>query len=127
MGTADILPAVAVHSSVESVTLEFLKKKLQDFACPDDVFTSNFTHGGLVLVQTVTGTDNGAQVEPDVQKYLDSLSAQLVVQASAANGPLPEGPCFVVDNCMHQAWRLYEDTLEAFVSATVPVATIDQG
>ncbi|KAE9364327.1 amidase signature enzyme [Stipitochalara longipes BDJ] len=127
VGTTDILPAVAVHASGESLTLDYLKEKLRGFANVDDVFTSAFTQGGVVIVQTVAGKAENAKVEPDAQQYLESLSTRFVFEPNTGAILLPEGPYFVKNDCIHQAWRLYEDTFESFISATVPAANPEDG
>ena len=40
--------------------------------------------------------------------------------AFAVTGSIPPGPYFLHGNAIHQAWRLYPDTLEAFSVAAYP-------
>ena len=90
-----------------------------EFIDNDDVFAEKFTRGGLLLLQTDVHRIGIRAAIADVQSYLERVSTTLVLLDDTIDVVLPEGPYFVVGTELHQAWRLYEDSLEAFVSSTV--------
>jgi len=49
-----------------------------------------------------------------------SIQAIHVVQSSNDSPPAPQGPYFLQHGQLHYAYRLYPDTVGAFVVATVP-------
>lgn len=107
------------------ISLDQLEAVFRRLANEDDVFSEAFIRGALIYVQprdaqlpSETPTLSNA-----VEKYLEENSAQLLFADPSAGLPtLPEGPYFITENQFHQAWRLYEDSLEAFVSSSVPAA-----
>lgn len=107
------------------ISLDQLEAVFRRFAIEDDVFSEGFIHGALIYVQP-----RDAQLPPAtptlshaVDNYLEENSAQLLFADPSAGLPtLSEGPYFITENQFHQAWRLYEDNLEAFVSSSVPAA-----
>lgn len=57
----------------------------------------------------------------DVQDYLKIRSSTLLfVDKSEGKDVLPQGPYFASRQGLHQVWRLYEDSLAAFVSSVIP-------
>ena len=106
--------------------MDFLINKWKEFSDNDDVFAQEFTTGGLLLLQTDPHRVDIGPAIADVQSYLEErsstlvLPSTLVLQGDTIDEALPEGPYIVVGNQLHQTWRLYEDSLEAFVSSTVP-------
>lgn len=44
----------------------------------------------------------------------------LFVDKLGGENVLPQGPYFASRQGLHQAWRLYEDSLAAFVSSVIP-------
>jgi hypothetical protein len=82
----------------------------------DDVFVPEF---GAVLVEKPSGHD---------ATYSDFNSSQLIqdvyhlasIKPSSKLGELPSGPYFLHGPNLHQAWRLYDDDLEAFTFGVIP-------
>ena len=114
------MPAVSIRLPKTSpLTVNFLINKWVEFIDNDDVFAEKFTRGGLLLLQTDVHRIGIRAAIADVQSYLERVSTTLVLLDDTIDVVLPEGPYFVVGTELHQAWRLYEDSLEAFVSSTV--------
>ena len=122
------MPAVSIRLPEPlPLTVDFLINKWKEFTENDDVFAQEFTTGGLLLLQI---DDRRADIRPaiaDVQSYLETRSSTLVLQNVKIDGEVPEGPYIVVGNELRQTWRLYEDSLEAFVSSTVPAPVQQYG
>ena len=115
------MPAVSVRlPETLPLTVEFLINKWAEFIGNDDVFAREFTTGGLLLLQTDVHRSDIRAAIADVQSHLERVSTTLVLLDDTIDKVLPEGPYVVVGTELHQAWRLYEDSLEAFVSSTVP-------
>ncbi|KAL8934633.1 MAG: hypothetical protein Q9216_005808 [Gyalolechia sp. 2 TL-2023] len=120
-------PAVVINLPNSAISLGQLETGFQRFADEDDVFSMDFVDGALIYVQTKEPRGSVATPTPtlshEVKTYLEQHSAQLLFSDQAAELPsLSEGPYFVAQSRLHQAWRLYEDDLEAFVSSSVPAA-----
>ena len=79
----------------------------------DDVYSEDF-HEALI-VQSVEGTKDLAMPAND-----RTFKRTYISQVPCASQLLPSGPYFVHYGYLHQAWRLYEDHLDAFVASIVP-------
>ena len=79
----------------------------------DDVYSEDF-HEALV-VQSVEGTKDLATLAAD-----RIFKRTYTSQVPSASQLLPSGPYFIRHGYLHQAWRLYEDHLDAFVASVVP-------
>jgi hypothetical protein len=102
-----------------------LESKLRAFEAEDDVFSVQFSHGGIIYIQCFQETQNATNVAPAAQEYLDKRESKLLL-GSKETTKLPEGPYLVDGSGVHQAWRLYPDILEAFVTAVVPSQNHDE-
>ncbi|PFH59838.1 hypothetical protein XA68_11787 [Ophiocordyceps unilateralis] len=95
---------------------------LRRFQSRDDVFVPEF---GFVLVEKPGANSSSVvSVRPDRETYrLRDQSQDAGLFASLAGeglARLPSGPYFLLGPNLHQAWRLYDDTAEAFALAVVP-------
>lgn len=96
-------------------SLEHAQKTLDAFGHQDDVFSDDFKSVAIL------------QCSQDVA--LSTVAARLAesrhFQAVYTNAPgdthdrLPQGPYFIQGQSIHQAWKLYEDDLDAFVVPTI--------
>ena len=61
-------------------------------------------------------------IEWDLEEWLSSRSFNMIrLDSSTAQLPLSQGPYFLLNNELRQAWRLYSDgCLSAFITAIVP-------
>lgn len=110
--------------TTEEIFGDHLEQLLDEFNKVDDVFVPDF---GAVLVEKIPGngtnsTSAGAHVTQDVY-HLDAA-----VHALDQLFELPSGPYILHGPNVYQAWRLYEDSYEAFDFGVIPenVTRIDQ-
>jgi hypothetical protein len=89
------------------------------FESYDDVYTPDFAaDGSLILVyDTVEPPD----IEDALVTYAKgAFAGKLILYQTNSKSDWLEGPYFIQGNELHQAWLLYPDELEAFVSTIVP-------
>jgi hypothetical protein len=121
-----------------TLSLDTVRDTFDRFLQTDDVFQKSFTKNSFLLVAppppipppkdsekyrlrsyvsctTVESLDQ--RVPPDLAEYLESRSLILRFLDDLA---VPEGPYFVADRQLHQAWRLYPDHLGAFSNTVIP-------
>jgi len=108
-------PVVVVTLNNAPITLAAIHDKFAKFEAEDDVFTSEFTTGGYLIVQQPSNQSAGT-LPTDLKRYLHAKSTKLLTLDEL----LPEGPYLALGHHLHQAWRLYPDTLSAFAVAVVP-------
>ncbi|KAK4143078.1 amidase signature domain-containing protein [Dichotomopilus funicola] len=92
-------PAVLLSVQDSGFASEHAQMALDDFVRRDDVFCDDFT--SAVILQPSPGVD---------------------IAPALAHDSLAQGPYFIHGKSIHQAWKLYEDELGAFV---VPVMADD--
>lgn len=94
-----------------------LQTILDDFRTKDDVWSRDFI--GTIIVQT---TEIDLQLTENDKNILRSLGANDIrlFYNSAAEVKLPQGPYFLHHGQLYEAYRLYPDTADAFIVATVP-------
>ncbi|UKZ65400.1 uncharacterized protein TrAtP1_006593 [Trichoderma atroviride] len=90
---------------------------LDDFRAKDDVWSREFT--GAIIVQT---TDIERKLTGEEKDTLRSLGACNIgfLYSSELEAQLPQGPYFLHHGQLHQVYRLYPDTADAFIVSTVP-------
>lgn len=90
---------------------------MDDFRAKDDVWSQDFI--ATIIVQT---TEIGRTLTADEGDILRSLGANNIhiFYNGVAEAQLPQGPYFLHCGHLHQAYRLYPDTADAFIVATVP-------
>ena len=109
---------VGVDDSIKSS--HDILQLIESFQRIDDVFTDHFQE--LLVLQ--------APVGHSVEELVSKLKAYphfkgvFQSQLESHNDALPSGPYFLRNNSIHQAWRLYEDNLDAFIIPTVPTDVI---
>jgi hypothetical protein len=98
------------------VTDDTIGDTLSRFQAIDDVYSPAFDD--VLVLQTW-----GPSVDSDSswQSFKSSLFNDTeYLEHKSADDLLPEGPYFLNSQSIHQAWRLYDDTLDAFVVPVVP-------
>ncbi|KKA25283.1 hypothetical protein T310_0691 [Rasamsonia emersonii CBS 393.64] len=93
-----VTPAVVLHAENPKVSVDFLENSFSRFAVEDDVFSTEFLINNILI----------------------RSSTLLFVDKSEGKDVLPQGPYFASRQGLHQVWRLYEDSLAAFVSSVIP-------
>ncbi|KAK4179293.1 putative amidotransferase subunit A [Triangularia setosa] len=96
-------PCTVLYVNKIIPTTSGFQDTLDRFLLDDDVWSKDFAHS-FVIQTNLSGHDNVA-----VRVLSTSLSRVL-----------PEGPYFLTNGKIHQAFRLYPDTSGAFVVSTVP-------
>lgn len=95
--------------------LRTCSKGFHDFVRRDDVFRHDFT--SVIILQS--------RQSIDITAIATRLGESRRFQAIYTNDPavthesLPQGPSFIHDKSIHQAWKLYDDHLDAFVVPTI--------
>lgn len=94
-----------------------LQAILGDFRTKDDVWSRDFI--GTIIVQT---TEIDLELTENDQDILRSFGANDIrlFYNSVPETQLPQGPYFLHHGQLYQAYRLYPDTADAFIVATVP-------
>ncbi|KAI0856904.1 putative amidase [Xylaria cubensis] len=108
-------PAVLLSIPDAEFSSEHVQNALDDFSHRDDVFSDDFS-STLVL-------------QPGRDVDVSSVTAQLTEsrlfrtiyrnESGHKHHSLPSGPYFIRGKSIHQAWKLYEDDLDAFVIPTI--------
>ncbi|KAF5542839.1 amidase signature domain-containing protein [Fusarium phyllophilum] len=87
------------------------------FADVDDVYSPSFARTAVIRSSTKRGS------KAVLKKFEASghFSAVYHVPPSSSQGYLPPGPYFLCNDRLHQAYRLYEDTLDSFIFGVIPL------
>ncbi|EFR04156.1 amidase [Nannizzia gypsea CBS 118893] len=134
-----VTPAVVLHGQLGELSSETIQETFDRFLDVDDVFQEAFTKdtflilsmpigsqpakvGNSTLSHTSTGRLSLEALPAELASSLKSKSLVLCVLDGEFD--LPEGPYFIVGQNLHQAWRLYPDTLGAFSTTVVPDDTM---
>ncbi|KAL6897514.1 amidase signature enzyme [Trichoderma evansii] len=94
------------------------------FAAVDDVFQSDF--GGILVEKPEKDSTIGfvQNIGPRSSRTVVSLKQIEAEDGAEADTPgfgdLPSGPYFLHGPNLYQAWRLYDDVLDAFTVAVIP-------
>jgi hypothetical protein len=111
-----IRPAVVLTLRQPHITDETIGDTLSRFQAIDDVYSPAFDDV-LVLQTWGAAVDSGSSW----QSFKSSLfNDTKYLEHKSADDLLPEGPYFLNSHSIHQAWRLYDDTLDAFIVSVVP-------
>lgn len=111
-----LLPVTLLTTDEIFGDLDGILDLLDDY---DDVFTPDF--GSVLIEKPGPGQSNASQLD----SFNDRPSRQLY-QLEGINGrsngfsELPSGPYFLHGPNLHQAWRLYNDDLDAFTFGVIP-------
>jgi hypothetical protein len=109
-------PAVLFAATDENLNDTTIATQLSTFSEIDDVYSSTFDN--ILLLQSVGESPSQALLSRINRNQRFNSVYTSVVQSQ--DELLPSGPYFVVKDGIHQAWRLYPDTLGAFVTTVVP-------
>jgi hypothetical protein len=113
----DVKPFLVLPSKNGKILKSELLESIPLFAEHDDVFSKDF----LTDFIGVQGGSSEAIAAQELETSLGAWSLTNVFQVNVENDePLPPGPYFRCGNRIHQAWKLYADTLDAFSVAVYP-------
>lgn len=102
--------------TTDEIFSDRLEQLLVEFDAIDDVFVPDF---GSVLVEKVP--DNGTNSTTERVGISQELYHLATVEESPNDlADLPSGPYILHGPNLYQAWRLYEDELEAFTFGVIP-------
>lgn len=96
--------------------METAQKAVGNFASEDDVLSDDFSSS--VILRPSQGVDLSVVANRLLQSKL--LRTIHISDPTHKSGRLPSGPYFIQGRSIHQAWKLYEDELDAFVIPTIP-------
>jgi hypothetical protein len=111
-----IQPAVLFSLPDADLNDETIAARLSAFSEVDDVYSSAFDD--ILLLQSFRKSPSQALISGLNQNRRFGSVYTFVVQSQ--DKLLAAGPYFVAEDGIHQAWRLYPDTLGAFVTTVVP-------
>ena len=111
-----IQPAIVFATTDENLNDTTIAARLSTFSKVDDVYSPAFDN--ILLLQSVGESPSQAPLSRINRNRRFNSVYTSVVQSQ--DEFLPSGPYFVVEDGIHQAWRLYPDTLGAFVTTVVP-------
>ncbi|KAI9656533.1 MAG: hypothetical protein M1821_004740 [Bathelium mastoideum] len=109
------MPAVVLSVKYSEYGLSHVAEALEHFALKDDVYSDDFN--ATVVLQSVRGLDTSAIAE---RLKKGNTIRSVYARDVASNDFLPSGPYFIQGKTIHQAWKLYEDDLDAFVIPIIP-------
>ena len=94
-----------------------LEAQLHFFDVVDDVFVPEF---GFVLVEKPGGNESDISTLKLANRGVRELYHLNDIHALDEIKDLPSGPYFLHGPNLHQAWKLYDDTAEAFTFGVIP-------
>lgn len=95
-------------------------RDIQQFKIIDDVYTTDFHY--YLVVQVPHGVElNLEEIENDLRSSTElEFRGLLGSNVECERNLLPSGPYFLQGQNLHQAWKLYDDSLGAFIQTVVP-------
>ena len=114
--SSDYLPATVITVTENVRKPDDIFKLFQQFRAEDDVFSNEFQR---ILILQGLQDDHFSRLIDAVHSAKDF---DHIFRMPAVSNPetIPNGPYFIGEDGIHQAWRLYEDDLDAFIIPTVP-------
>ncbi|KAK0127334.1 hypothetical protein ONS96_006882 [Cadophora gregata f. sp. sojae] len=108
-------PAVLLLVHDAEFGKEHVRAALDDFSHCDDVYSEDFS--STLILQPSQGID----IAPIASRLPGDgpFNKIYTKQSSDGSASLPPGPYFIQGTSIHQAWKLYEDNLDAFVIPTI--------
>ncbi len=113
-------PALLLSSANGKLDATRIEREIQQFTIIDDVYTTDF-HDFLV-VQVPHEVELNLEELTDDFGCLTKLEFRRVLCSTvdSEENLLPSGPYFLQGQNLHQAWKLYDDSLGAFIQTVVP-------
>lgn len=102
----------AAHTPSGSIVQQF--RYFQD----DDVYNEGFSHSVIIRKSITLFSDS---ISSALERFEQNDPAlKIYTLATSPPGGLRAGPYFLHGQNIHQAWRLYDDVLDAFIFGLVP-------
>ncbi|KAK1833473.1 amidase signature domain-containing protein [Podospora conica] len=140
-----LVPAVVLHGDVRTLTRQMVQDTFARFQRTDDVFRKEtFARGSLLFIvpppqddprkqarhnsylgrRDIDGDFDNLKRLQELREYLEprSITMRFLNELS-----VPEGPYFVVNHELRQAWRIYSDRLGAFSTTVIPNDRVASG
>ena len=124
---------VVLLSRKSILSLGHVKEAIHRFLQIDDVFSTDFLTDTVIVQQELDDKDT----HPDLPVLRDPIEVSTETNRKICRTyhleeileaeSLPEGPYFLVGSELHQAWRLYADHVESFLTTVVPSPTTSEG
>lgn len=96
-------------------------KKVEALMESDDVLCEDFLSETIVLPDKASGNSFSSNVKTRLQTSAGTWKIKNVLPLSeSCNIRLPSGPYFILGFTLHQAWLLYDDYLDTFITTIVP-------
>lgn len=113
-------PALLLSSANGKLDAARVGRNIQQFTIIDDVYTTNF-HDSLVI-QVPHGVELNLEELTNDLRRSTKLEFRRVLGSNVdyEKNLLPSGPYFLQGQNLHQAWKLYDDSLDAFIHTVVP-------
>ncbi|CAG8371447.1 unnamed protein product [Penicillium salamii] len=108
-------PCTPIRVSSHQITDQDLID-IQIKLCRDDVWTPKFLRH---LILTSDNPHQAVHFSTTVQQILKTWSSRVLLSDSSDLLDLPSGPYYFNGGNLHEVYRLYPDTAEAFISATI--------
>lgn len=110
---------VVVDSTGQDIiTLCDIQTKLDEFQNSDDVYTPEFAEKAAFIL--LHETENPPRPNQELSDYLKGRPGSLIFQKKTEGAEWHEGPYFLINQELHQSWRVYPDNLNAFTSTVIP-------
>lgn len=103
-------------AATDACSSEWLQDKVEKWNQDDDVLQSSFTAN---VIFTREKQDPMTEISPDSLQVLHEWQSNVVL-TTVDSQRLSEGPYYVQSGVLHTVWRLFCDTHEAFMTATIP-------
>ncbi|KAK6527768.1 hypothetical protein TWF694_004748 [Orbilia ellipsospora] len=104
------LPSLSSIASLE----DHIQQIFNEFTTSDDVFSQDFQENLVIQLSSAIEREQAQKSFAVLNKF---KSVHLL---DSADDRVPPGPYFIQHSQIHQAWKLYPDTLEGFVITTIP-------
>jgi hypothetical protein len=115
---------VIVLSPTTPISSDSVLNAIEDLlASNDDVLSKDFMTDTVIIQHASSLKGIWLQHKAlDLKTSIGAWKVQEFVELinSTGQNPLPDGPYFLFDGGLHQAWRLYSDHLDAFATTVIP-------
>ena len=118
---AGVKPLILLSQLGPAINANTLSKAIHKFKDEDDVFSQDFLNDTIVI-QTPPNVAFNVESLEHLETEFGGWNITSILHLAISNDGslLPEGPYFLHGGNLHQAWRLYPDDLDCFMSTVIP-------